>query len=89
MSTRHPLPYAYAKAHTVLLEDTGSQLVLWAGESVSPATLGEVLRLYSVDAHVFHLFWSFLPEAAEALRSAGEFAKRRSSPARVARPARP
>jgi len=50
MSTRHPLPYAYAKAHTVLLEDTGSQLVLWAGESVSPTTLGEVLRLYAVDA---------------------------------------
>jgi acetyl esterase/lipase len=47
------------------------------------------LELYSVDAHVFHIFWSFLPEAAEALKSAGEFAKRPSSPARVARPARP
>ena len=47
------------------------------------------LELYSVDAHVFHLFWSFLPEAAEALKSAGEFARRGSSPARAARPARP
>ena len=47
------------------------------------------LELYSVDAHVFHLFWSFLPEAAEALKSAGEFARRGSSPARAAQPARP
>jgi monoterpene epsilon-lactone hydrolase len=33
------------------------------------------LELYSVDAHVFQLFWSFLPEAAEALQSAGQFAR--------------
>jgi epsilon-lactone hydrolase len=32
------------------------------------------LDLYSVDAHVFQLFWSFLPEAAEALQNAGRFA---------------
>jgi epsilon-lactone hydrolase len=32
------------------------------------------LDLYSVDAHVFQLFWSFLPEAAEALQAAGRFA---------------
>jgi hypothetical protein len=32
------------------------------------------LELYPVDAHVFHLFWPFLPEAAEALESAGRFA---------------
>jgi monoterpene epsilon-lactone hydrolase len=31
------------------------------------------LDLYSVDAHVFQLFWSFLPEAAEALEAAGRF----------------
>jgi epsilon-lactone hydrolase len=31
------------------------------------------LELYSVDAHVFQLFWSFLPEAAEALQAAGRF----------------
>ena len=34
------------------------------------------LELYAVDAHVFHLFWSFLPEAAEALQSAGRFVRR-------------
>ena len=33
------------------------------------------LELYSIDAHVFHLFWSFLPEAAEALEAAGRFAR--------------
>jgi monoterpene epsilon-lactone hydrolase len=33
------------------------------------------LDLYSVDAHVFHLFWSFLPEAAEALQKAGSFSR--------------
>jgi acetyl esterase/lipase len=33
------------------------------------------LELYSVDAHVFQLFWSFLPEAAEAVEAAGRFAR--------------
>jgi monoterpene epsilon-lactone hydrolase len=33
------------------------------------------LDLYSVDAHVFHLFWSFLPEAAEALQKIGRFVR--------------
>src|SRR5262249_45369070 len=32
------------------------------------------LDLYSVEAHVFQLFWSFLPEAAEAMQTAGRFA---------------
>jgi general secretion pathway protein E len=50
MATRHPLPYAYAKAHTVLLEDEGDRLVLWAPETVSPSALAEVLRLYDIDA---------------------------------------
>jgi len=50
VGSRHPLPYAFAKAHTLLLEDNGSQLVLWAPENVAPSVLGEVLRLYAVDA---------------------------------------
>ena len=50
MGARHPLPYAYAKAHTLLLEDDGQQLVLWAPESVGLSALSEVLRLYDVDA---------------------------------------
>lgn len=30
-------------------------------------------ELYPTDAHVFQLFWSFLPEAAEAIDAAGRF----------------
>jgi monoterpene epsilon-lactone hydrolase len=31
------------------------------------------LELFHADTHVFHVFWSFLPEAADALQRAGEF----------------
>jgi len=48
MATRHPLPYSFAKAHTLLLQDDGQERVLWAADSSSPAALGEVLRLHSV-----------------------------------------
>jgi epsilon-lactone hydrolase len=34
------------------------------------------LELYPVDTHVFHYFWSFLPEAADALESAGRYIAR-------------
>ena len=50
MGARHPLPYAYAKAHTLLLEDDGERLVLWAPETVGLPALSEVLRLYDIDA---------------------------------------
>jgi acetyl esterase/lipase len=33
------------------------------------------LELYAVDTHVFQLFWSFLPEAVDALDRAGKFAR--------------
>jgi monoterpene epsilon-lactone hydrolase len=33
------------------------------------------LDLYPIDAHVFQLFWSFLPEAMDALETAGTFAR--------------
>jgi general secretion pathway protein E len=52
-NVRHPLPYAYAKAHTLLLEDDGAELTLWADASQDPAALsqplGEVLRRFAVD----------------------------------------
>jgi general secretion pathway protein E len=48
MSARHPLPYAFAKAHTLLLEDDGEQLLLWAGETTPAAAVAEVARLYEV-----------------------------------------
>jgi acetyl esterase/lipase len=33
------------------------------------------LELYPSDAHVFHVFWSFLPEAADALAQTGRFVR--------------
>ena len=39
MGARHHLPYAYAKAHTMLLEDDGSRLVLWAPETIGLSAL--------------------------------------------------
>jgi general secretion pathway protein E len=48
MATRHPLPYAYAKAHTLLLEDEGERLLLWAAETTPASALAEVTRLFEV-----------------------------------------
>lgn len=50
MATRHPLPYPFAKAHTLLVEDSGEQIVLRAHPQAAPAALGEVMRRYAVDA---------------------------------------
>ena len=49
MGQRHPLPYAFAKANTLLLEDDGQRLVLHCADSSPRSSLGEVLRLYAVD----------------------------------------
>ena len=48
MAARHPLPYAFAKAHTLLLEDDGERLLLWAGESTPASALAEVTRVFDV-----------------------------------------
>jgi epsilon-lactone hydrolase len=39
------------------------------------------LELFPVDAHAFQLFWSFLPEAADAIEAAGTFIGQLQSPA--------
>ncbi|MBH9552405.1 type II secretion system ATPase GspE [Inhella gelatinilytica] len=49
MATRYPLPYAFAKAKGLLLEDTGSELVLSAAAPLDAAALAEVQRLYALD----------------------------------------
>jgi general secretion pathway protein E len=53
MSVRYPLPYAYAKAHMLLLEDDGEQLVLWTPANGTAQTLTqtltEVQRRFAVD----------------------------------------
>ncbi|MEY8879629.1 MAG: type II secretion system ATPase GspE [Leptothrix sp. (in: b-proteobacteria)] len=46
---RHPLPYSWAKAQQILLEDDGEQLVLWAAGGVARSALAEVSRLYAID----------------------------------------
>ncbi len=51
MGARHPLPYAFAKAHTLLLEDEGGTFVLWAAETTPATALSEVGRLYDVARH--------------------------------------
>ena len=45
---KYLLPYAFAKAHGVLLEDDGQELVLWASPTVDLAALGEVQRIFSL-----------------------------------------
>jgi len=74
---RHPLPYAFAKAHTLLLEDDGSQRVLWAADTSSPGALSEVVRLFDVT--------SFEREAGSTLaeRIAAAYAGGESSAAAV------
>jgi epsilon-lactone hydrolase len=37
------------------------------------------LELFPVQAHAFQLFWSFLPEAADAMEAAGAFIRERAS----------
>jgi epsilon-lactone hydrolase len=43
------------------------------------------LELFPVQAHAFQLFWSFLPEAADAMEAAGAFIREFSTEARRAR----
>ena len=46
---KHPLPYGFAKAQQMLLEDDGRERVLWATDNTAPSALGEVLRLHAVN----------------------------------------
>ncbi|QEA13367.1 GspE/PulE family protein [Comamonas flocculans] len=45
---RHPLPYAFARANQLLLEDDGQQLLLWHGPEPGAAALSEVMRKHAV-----------------------------------------
>ncbi|WP_078911484.1 alpha/beta hydrolase fold domain-containing protein [Streptomyces sp. NRRL WC-3742] len=58
---------------------TGDALLADARQLVDRARESGVdvrLELYPVATHNFHLFWSFLPEAADALRHAGRFVRK-------------
>ncbi|MFY8085268.1 MAG: type II secretion system ATPase GspE [Rubrivivax sp.] len=74
---RHPLPYAFAKAHQVLLQDDGRQRVLWTTPGTPMSTVSEVLRVHAVDV------WQH--EAAPSLqaRIAAAYAGGESSAAAV------
>ena len=45
---KHLLPYGFAKAQTLLLEDDGLERVLWATDDAATSALGEVMRLHPV-----------------------------------------
>jgi len=44
----HPLPYAFARSHQLLLETSGGQNLLWHGPNPDATALSEVLRKHSV-----------------------------------------
>ncbi len=71
MGARHPLPYAFAKANTLLLEDDGQQLVLWAPENAPLPALSEVLRLYDIDV-MEHEAAATLAQRIAAVYAGGE-----------------
>ncbi len=77
MGVKYPLPYSFAKAHTLLLEQNPDQATLWASEATSLSTVGEVFRIYHVD--------TFEYEASSALaqRIAEVYAGSESSAATV------
>ena len=49
MGARHPLPYAWAKTYSVLIEDDGRERVMHVSDGTSRTALAEVLRLHAVD----------------------------------------
>ncbi|GIX22796.1 MULTISPECIES: type II secretion system ATPase GspE [Caldimonas] len=77
MAARYPLPYAFAKAHHLLLEDDGQQLTLWADAQAAAPALSEVLRHFRVDRLEHE------PQASLAPRIAAAYAGGESSAAAV------
>jgi general secretion pathway protein E len=71
MGARHPLPYTFAKANVLLLEDDGRELVLWAAETTPLAALSEVGRLFAV-ARQEHEAESTLAQRIAAAYAGGE-----------------
>ena len=74
---RHPLPYAFARSHQLLLEDDGQQLTLWHSDQPDPGAWGEVLRLHPVRQ------WQHLDAQSLAQRISAAYAGAGSSAAAV------
>jgi epsilon-lactone hydrolase len=66
-----------AGAHDLLLTEARA-----LHERAQACGVPSELELYPAAAHSFHLFWSFLPEAIDALDAAGTFCRERLSGAR-------
>ncbi len=66
MGSRHPLPYAWAKANTMLIEDDGRQKVLHVADTTPRSALAEVLRLHQVDGIERHATPPLASRIAEA-----------------------
>lgn len=49
---RHPLPYAFARRHLLLLEDDGQRLTLWHSGQTRSSAWSEVLRCHDVARYV-------------------------------------
>src|SRR6478752_1727258 len=50
MGARHPLPYAWAKTYSLLIEDDGQRRTLHVTDGTSRTALAEVQRLHAVDS---------------------------------------
>ncbi len=74
---RHPLPYAFARTHQLLLEDDGRSLTLWHHEQPAAGAWSEVLRSYAVD------HFQQLDEPSLAQRISASYAGAESSAAMV------
>ncbi|ODU09437.1 MAG: type II secretion system protein GspE [Rubrivivax sp. SCN 71-131] len=68
---RHPLPYAFAKANTLLLEDDGHERVLWAAETTPDAALAEVGRVHDPSRHEFETAVTLAERIAAAYAGGG------------------
>ena len=72
---RHPLPYAFARSHQLLLEDDGQQLTLWhAAPPNAPGApaLSEVLRKHPSVRHLQALDAPALAQRISAAYAQGE-----------------
>lgn len=74
---RHPLPYAFARSHKLLLEQDGALLRLWHSDQTSPAAWSEVLRKFAVNA------FEYAPNAELAQRISAVYSGAESSAASV------
>ena len=77
---RHPLPYAFARTHQLLLEDDGQALTLWFGSAPPAGAWSEVTRRYASEGF---MRYQQLDDAALAERISNAYAQSESSAATV------